>query len=154
MSAVRVGEVAGDEDQLRSVLLEQLESDADVFRTDRILVHFSGLIERKIEKARLLALHSETSRCRDGLRFADRALHHLHWERIDLPLLLEARSSSTALISAPHRCVVEIEVGPKRRKEIGVAAHLVIEDGDVARRLIRDDNLVLVLVQLVEHAAH
>ena len=38
--------------------------------------------------------------------------------------------------------------------KVGVAAHVVVEHRDVARRLIRDDDVVSVLMELVEHPAH
>jgi hypothetical protein len=39
-------------------------------------------------------------------------------------------------------------------QEVSVAPDLVVENGNVARRLIGDDDVVLVLMQLVEHPTH
>ncbi len=50
--AVRIGEVACCEDVCRPVLLQQLERDAHVFRTDGVLLHLARLVERQVQESR------------------------------------------------------------------------------------------------------
>src|SRR5580765_5089804 len=55
VGAVRIGEIAGDQDQVGALGLEQLERDLHVARADRVLPHLAGLVEGEVQEPRLLA---------------------------------------------------------------------------------------------------
>ena len=64
VGAVRIGEVAGDEDQVGADLLEQRAHDGHVGGADRVLPHLAGLVERQVEEARVRRAAGRASRCR------------------------------------------------------------------------------------------
>ena len=154
MCSVRIGQITRNENQRGPVLLEKLESDANVLGSDWILPDLSCLIERQVKEARLVAIHSERLDTGDGLRFANSALDILYFLDVDLSrhLCLEERFDSVDELAGFRVALREVAVEPA--KEVDIAADLVIEDRNVAGRLVRHDDVVVVLVQLVEDAAH
>ena len=50
---MRIGQVTGDEDQVRTPLLEQLPDDGDIVVAYRVLAHATRAIERQVEEPRL-----------------------------------------------------------------------------------------------------
>jgi hypothetical protein len=73
---------------------------------------------------------------------------------VHLPRALGVQERSISPISSRSRLGLHLEVAGEAAQEVEVAPHLVVEDGDVPRGLVRDDDVVPVLVQLVEDAAH
>ncbi len=55
--------------------------------------------------------------------------------------------------SAAEARVPVLEIAGRAAQEVEIAADLVVEDGDVPRRLIGDQDVILVLVQFRQDAA-
>ena len=106
---------------------------------------YDRILDDSLERA-YRDLSSRPFRGRTGI------LRELREIRIDLARLLGRQK----VLHLPDQrgevlvAVVEVVRGPAQ--EIEVAADLVIEDGDVARGLVGDDDLVLVLLQLPHDA--
>src|SRR5690242_11854240 len=92
MRAVRIGQVAGDEDQLRLELLEQLPDDRHVRRPNGVLADLACLIERQVEEARRAARQADGLDAAYSLRFADDALDVLDFADVDLARRLSFQS--------------------------------------------------------------
>jgi hypothetical protein len=52
--AVRIGQLAGDEDPLRLEVAHQLEHDRHVLRTDGPLADLAGLVERQVQEVSMV----------------------------------------------------------------------------------------------------
>jgi hypothetical protein len=118
-----------------------------------ILAHLPRLVEGHVEEARLLRLQLECLDRRDGLDLADAPLEHEHGVAVHFTrlLLLQERLGLTQQRGQTLVAVAEVPGGTAQ--EVEVPAHLVVEHGDVAGRLVGDDDLILVLVQLAQDAA-
>ena len=64
---------------------------------------------------------------------------------------LAARIAASAAAVARLR---PVPAAPSRAEEVEIAPHVVVEHGDVAARHVGDDDLVLVLDELAQDAAH
>ena len=152
MRAVRIGEIAGDEDEVGLKLLEQLADDLDVGRTDRILAHLSGLVERQVEEAGRAARQADRLDAAHRFGFADDALDVLYFRNVDFAGGLRSRRCEPR---GERVDLVGVTV-PRRRalEEIDIATDVMVEDRDVAARHVRHDDVVVVLDELAENAAH
>src|SRR5688572_24097065 len=114
------------------MLLEKLERDTNVFGTDWILTDFSRLVERQVEKPRLLAVHAERLDPRHRFSFADAALDGLHFLGIDLTRNLR-REKSLHFLDEPAGIGVRLrEIAIEPSQEIHISPHLMIEHRNVA----------------------
>ena len=130
--------------------------DRDVGRADRILAHLAGLIERQIEEARRAARQANGLDAAHRLGFANDALDVLDLRECRLRPGASGRATRCAFVGElrrPGRASMQ-SFGREPLEEVDVAAHVVIEHGDVAARHVRDDDVVVVLRQLAENAAH
>src|SRR5207302_2741593 len=139
MRAVRIREISRHKYQLWFHILQQLVYDAHVFGADGIFPHLAGLIEGKVEEACLLTPHSERLDPGNRFRFADRALHHLHGEGVNLAHALRVEKFFDLIDQSARRGIIDVEVVAETAQEVGVATYLVIEYGNVAGGLIGDD---------------
>src|SRR5687767_11057509 len=114
------------------MLLEKIERDTDVFGTDWILPDLSRLVERQIEKPRLLAMHSERLDPRHCFGLTDPALDRLHFLCIDLTRNLCRKKGLDLLDESPCVGVGLREIAIESSQEIHISPHLMIEHGDVA----------------------
>src|SRR6185437_8058799 len=80
--AVRIREIAGNEDQVGLELIEQRADDADVGGAHRILAYLPGSIEWQVEKARIVGRESEDCDAAHRFGLANIALDVLHVPRV------------------------------------------------------------------------
>ena len=136
------------------MLFEKLERYGDVLRADRILPRLSRLIEGKVEEAGLVAAHAERLDPGDCLRLADAALDRQHLRDIHLARLFRGEKPLHFLDHREHSRFRHIEIPVDPPQKIHITAHLVVENRDVARGLISNDDSILILVQLEKNPAH
>jgi hypothetical protein len=150
---VRVRQVAGHEDVLGPVLLDQVQRDLHVTRADLVLLHLPRLVERQVQEAGLLPTHPEGLDAGDRLRLADRLLQLLHRRNVHLPGLLPVQELFHLLDQRGPEPDSISKSRENATQEVQVAPDLVVEHRDVPRGLVRDQDVVPVLMQLVEDAA-
>src|SRR5882672_8292562 len=88
VGSVRIGEIGGDEHDVRPHFLEELLDDLDVTGGDGILPDLAGLVEGKVEESRLIRPEVQRPDRRQGFHLADPALQHQHRVAVHLPRLL------------------------------------------------------------------
>src|SRR5262245_40919782 len=88
MRAVRIGEITRDEDVLRSHLLQNPANDRHVLRTDRILAHLPGLVERQVQESSGAPIEADDLDAADRFRLTDDALDVLNLRDVHLAGLL------------------------------------------------------------------
>src|SRR5690606_8051681 len=113
-----------------------------------VFLHLPRLIEGEVEEASLVAPHAESLDARDGLGFADRTLELLYHRDVNLAALLGGEEAFDLLQASLEVAPGDTETILAPADEVEIAPHLVIEDGDIPRGLIRDDDVVAVLMQL------
>ena len=155
MRAVRIGQVAGDVDLLRVEPLDQLADDPHVFLADRLLGDRAGAIERQIEKVQILFLAAGHDGAGLGFAPADQRLDRQHLGRVGL-----ARRSCAAATGPPSASIsCDLSVSMPNMPvvfghQVGHAAGVVVEHGDVAAGHVGHVNFVLVFDQPDQRAAH
>src|SRR5688500_6516434 len=154
MRAMRVREVSGDEDQLGPNLLEQVAYDGDVGGPDGILAHLPRLVKGQVQEARRRRGEAQRLDAADGFCLTNNALDVLHLGDVDIAGPLRRQEVVHALRELRDFRVANLAVVLQTDHEIDIAAHVVVEDGDVPAGHVRNDELVLVLHQLPENTAH
>src|SRR6185437_2129409 len=134
MRAVRIREVAGDEDQIGLELVEKRADDADVGRSDGILANLSRSIERQVEKARIAHGESKDLDAAHGCGLADVALDVLYVRRVHVAGLLVGEEIADALHEVRGVVPRLVAIACEPRQKIEIAAHVVVEH-DVRRYL-------------------
>ena len=154
MRAVRVGQFAGHVNLSRLQTLEQGDDVGDVLRMDRRLGDGAGAVETQVHELELLRRNAAGQRRGPGLRLADQLLDLEQIFRVRLARLLGAQEVLHPLLDALGVLLVDVEEPVELDDEIGEAPGVVIEDGDVAAGHVGDVDLVALLDQADERAAH
>ena len=135
------------------MLLQNPQNDLDVLLPDRILPRLSGLVEGQVEEARLIRPKAQHLDRGDRLHFPNPLLQHQDRVAVDLAGLLVLQEVLDLPDQRGQVLVPVVEIMGRPAQEFEVAADLVVEDGDVARRLVRDEDIVLILVKLPQDPA-
>ena len=151
---MRVGEVAGHEDELGPDLLQQRAHHRHVRRTDRILPHLAGLVERKVEKPGRPLVESECADSRHRLRLADDPLEVLHLRDVHVARVFSGEEVIQPAAQLGDALLVEPALPRQAADEVGVPAHVVVEHREVAAGHVGDGDRVPVEGQLGEDPAH
>ena len=154
MRAVRIGEIARDEDEIGLRLFDQTLHDRDVVVTQRPLAHLAGPVKRQVEEPRGTRRDPHCRQRRNRFRFANELLEILDDRNVDVAgrLLLHAGTHGAA--GSLERGRVQPERCGGALDEVEMAGHVVIEYRDVPARHVRHDDLVFVFPQLAQNAAH
>ena len=152
--AMWIGKVAGDKNDFRLQFAQQIGDDAHVGGTDRILAHLACLIKRQVEKARVAARESHDFNAAYRFRLADDAFDVLHFGNVDLSSVFRLEKLVDELRELAYCAAVADALLIETFEEVHVSPHIVIEDGDISTRHVRDGDRVLVLDKLAQDAAH
>ncbi len=139
MGTVRIGEVAGDEQQVGLFRGDQIAHDRHVVRPDRRLPHRAGPIERQVEEPGVVAAQAERLDAADRLGLADDPLQLLHVGAVHLTGRLGGEKRPGPGRRARSTDSVRLERARRRQplQHIDVAEHVMIEHGDVAAGHVR-----------------
>ena len=154
VGAVRIGEIAGDKNDFRLQLAQQICDNAHIGGTDWILAHLACLIERQIEKARVAARESHDFNAAHRFRLADDAFDVLHFGNVDLTRMFGLEELVDELRKLAHRAAAADALLIQTFEKVHISPHIVIEDGDVATGHVRNGHRILVLDKLAQDAAH
>ncbi len=154
VGAVRIGEIARDEDEIGLRLFDQTLHDRDVLVTQRPLAHLAGPVERQVEEPRGTRRDPHGRQRRNRLRFANELLEILDDRDVDVAGRLLLHPCTDRAAGALERGRVQSERCGGALDEVEMAGHVVIEHRDVPARHVRDDDLVFVFPQLAQNAAH
>ena len=152
--AVRIGQIAGRVNLVRLDLPQQVDGHRDVFFAERLLLHAARFVERHVHEVQPLVGHAAAAARRPRFAAADHALDRLHLGAVDLAGLLVAQELFDVRFQLGRPLRRDVEVRVELGDEIGEADRVVVEHGDVARRLIGDVHLVPLVDQPNERAAH
>jgi hypothetical protein len=155
MGAVRVGEIARHEHQVRIHLAQEVGDDLHIRRPDRILAHLAGLIEREIQKPRRSGLETQREDTGHRLGLPDDPLEVLDLRNVHLARgCFAARKSSTRRSRSARDWPSTRPLGREPADEVGVAPDIVVEHGQVSAGHVGHGDGVPVLGQLGEDPAH
>ena len=153
MRPVRIGKIAGDQQQVGTLRLQQRAHDCHVSGADRVLPHGAGSIEREVEKAGVGAAKAQRLDATHRLGFADDPLDVLYFLDVHVARSLGVQERLDPFAQRLNLPAVEAPAGREPRQYVDVAPHVVVEDGDAAARHVGDVHAVAVEVQLVQQSA-
>src|ERR1043166_9398175 len=136
MRAMRVREIAGNEDLLWANLLEQRAHNRDVLRSDLIFAHFARLVERQVEKARRAARQTHPLDSAHGLRLTNDPLDVLHLRNVHFAGALALEERVYRLGHRGNLRGFDQSVARRPHEEVDIPAYFVMETGNFPARLI------------------
>ena len=154
VGAVRVGEVAGDEDDFRTDVVQDIEDDPHVFIADGVFLHLPGLVEGQVQEPGLFRRDVQRRRRRDGFGPADVGLDDLDFGDIHLPGQFRLDEGTHGIHDAVELRVGASQVPEGQADEIDEPLHVFVEYGDVPAGHVGDGNVVPGIGQPVQRAAH
>ena len=155
VSAVWVGEVAGYVYLVRFNLLKQFANDVHIRLAHRQLFNLARLIERQVEEVDVVERYTVV--CAGGacLATAYESLDGAHLRSVHIArLLLSEEVLDVAVHLLYHLVLVVAEELVVAVHEVHEACHLLVADSNVARCLVGDVHVVVLLNESTDCAAH
>ena len=153
MRAMGVRQIPRRIDLVRLHPLQQIDRDGDVVGTDRLLADTARLVEGQVEEVDVVGLHARVAGAGAGLGATDQPLHRLEFGNVHGAGVLLPEELPNP-VGDPGRLGAHAEGLAELLDKIDVAVGRLVPDGDVAAGLVGDVDVVTLLAEPDERAAH
>ena len=154
VGAVGVGHIAGGEDDFWFDVIEQVADGGDVFGADRELLDLAGVVEGHVQEVDVFGGDAAVAGGVGGFAAADEALDGLDFRGVDVAGMLLLEEFFDVAFDRGGLVRGEAKDAVEALDELGIAEGIVVEDAEVAADHVGDVDLVALLDEAGEGAAH